>query len=675
MNGDKLALGAVALLAVAGAASRKGSRSGGLKWLDESPTGTGALAVRWKAITHHGTYVFARNRPGNFGVLRYEYRVPVLGLDEVVDGVHSSDLEHYPVFYWWGGKGRWMHQESADQDFQTDWNKKEGGLINFGEAKKVAATHHLERRGIRGSRATRDRRVKLWTEDEAREIGRALTRTTERNISQYETLEAKVRRFDKNSKLRLTELYEALLEKYFAPEMWYWKKGQRPSIRGVPLFWPNQGISPYRPEYADQRRLEIVFSSLAATRLSHAPSDMRDLKSGRHMSMRGGGQGLWTRRASGDRWYDQLRSDPLYLELNDLRGARAVISSVGDVLKRVLDPPCDLREWRPSTFYIPARRASVPKSGSPAKGGWMTLAQVLKAEPEARRRKVSSVARSKRGFVRAYEKARTKGKLGTMSDPKFGQNWHERRDSFIARHMAQLPSDSNSSGWKADGSPTNRHLGLMMWAYTPTPAKTKEWLQSRGSRALGSRNSSRRFFQVTSPTQGLKVIKDKAITDNWKKSLRVRRKHPVAVLLPCAGTKPFPESPSHKHGYLEALDGLGVDLYVVSEPLGVVPYAWSRTWPNDSYDFPPKHLKGEARTLLVDRIGEWFDKVGSKYPTVVSALPIHHSKLVRDANDGGIALVDASMTACRNGSCSDRSFRATSDEYKKWLRRKVKQYV
>ena len=116
----------------------------------------------------------------------------------------------------------------------------------------------------------------------------------------------------------------------------------------------------------------------------------------------------------------------------------------------------------------------------------------------------------------------------------------------------------------------------------------------------------------------------------------------------CAGTKPFTEAPSHKHGYLPALEGLDVDTYVGSEPLGVVPQAWSEIYPNYAYDFPPSMLKGQAREALVERIAEWMRKVGSKYDRVVAALPQHHMRLVRDANKTtGLQLVDASIGACR----------------------------
>ena len=63
-------------------------------------------------------------------------------------------------------------------------------------------------------------------------------------------------------------------------------------------------------------------------------------------------------------------------------------------------------------------------------------------------------------------------------------------------------------------------------------------------RNSGSPNKTdrKKKFIVKSAKEGLKVIQHKDITDNWKKSLKVKPKSRVAVLLPCAATKPFAES-------------------------------------------------------------------------------------------------------------------------------------
>lgn len=180
-------------------------------------------------------------------------------------------------------------------------------------------------------------------------------------------------------------------------------------------------------------------------------------------------------------------------------------------------------------------------------------------------------------------------------------------------------------------------------------------------------------FRVRSPKQGLKTIKHADITKNFEKALRFKPKHRRAVLVPCAQTKPFPDAPSHRDGYLKALKGKKVDVFVVSEPLGVVPYAWSREYPNAHYDFPPHHLRGQAHDLLARRVAQWLDVVGRKYDQITLALPAHHMDLVEEAldrvGDDPTVLVYAGITDCLDrGACPPGHYRPTSQAYRKFLR-------
>jgi len=198
----------------------------------------------------------------------------------------------------------------------------------------------------------------------------------------------------------------------------------------------------------------------------------------------------------------------------------------------------------------------------------------------------------------------------------------------------------------------------------------KVWPKARRRRGSADRPT----FVVRNPKQGLDLIRHPDIVANFEKGLRWRRKHATAVLVPCAGTKPFPQSPSHKHGYLAAFEGQPVDLWVVSEPLGVVPYAFSRTYPNDAYDFPPEHLKGKAHDELAKRVATWFDRKGKTYSRIVAALPAHHQKLVDKAlglAKGDHRIERAGVGVCRSeGACSSNTFRATTDDYKRYLKKK-----
>lgn len=90
---------------------------------------------------------------------------------------------------------------------------------------------------------------------------------------------------------------------------------------------------------------------------------------------------------------------------------------------------------------------------------WMPLHQVEKFVPLARALGVSTVARSQRGFLTQYRKAG-----GNAS--RLSAYWRNRRDNFVARHMAQV-EHRDEPLFESDGQPTRRHLALIMWAYSP----------------------------------------------------------------------------------------------------------------------------------------------------------------------------------------------------------------
>lgn len=90
---------------------------------------------------------------------------------------------------------------------------------------------------------------------------------------------------------------------------------------------------------------------------------------------------------------------------------------------------------------------------------YLPLSVVKRYEPLARQLGVSRVARSPRGFLTAYKRA--KGNPDRLSDA-----WDRKREGFIKRHMAQL-IDRGEPLVDEDGEPTRRHLALIMWAYSP----------------------------------------------------------------------------------------------------------------------------------------------------------------------------------------------------------------
>ena len=116
---------------------------------------------------------------------------------------------------------------------------------------------------------------------------------------------------------------------------------------------------------------------------------------------------------------------------------------------------------------------------NPHNYAYLPLGTVLQALPAIRAQRVSVVARSRRGFVAAYRRAKGRPeRLEGMQDRE-GQPWSEVRYNFLKRHLAQMDGD----GWQ-DGAPTRRHLALIAWAYSPTPRRLQGWLASqRGNKS------------------------------------------------------------------------------------------------------------------------------------------------------------------------------------------------
>ena len=88
---------------------------------------------------------------------------------------------------------------------------------------------------------------------------------------------------------------------------------------------------------------------------------------------------------------------------------------------------------------------------------YLPLPVVREYEGLARSRGVSKVARSARGFLAAYKRA--------GGDPdRLSDEWDRKREAFLARHAAQMRGEPL---WEADGTPTRRHLALIVWAWSP----------------------------------------------------------------------------------------------------------------------------------------------------------------------------------------------------------------
>lgn len=101
-----------------------------------------------------------------------------------------------------------------------------------------------------------------------------------------------------------------------------------------------------------------------------------------------------------------------------------------------------------------------------SKYNWLSYKQAAKWEPLAKKLGVSKVARGKGGFMRVYQSVG--GDANKLKTIMFkNESWWNRRNNFVKRHMAQVKRNKESL-FTSDGTPTRRHLALIMWAYSPS---------------------------------------------------------------------------------------------------------------------------------------------------------------------------------------------------------------
>lgn len=116
-----------------------------------------------------------------------------------------------------------------------------------------------------------------------------------------------------------------------------------------------------------------------------------------------------------------------------------------------------------------------------SKYAWMHLSQIRPFIPLMEEKGVSEIARSNRGFLTRYIQVEgSKIKLGLVHPatpikrrPGKSVGWVQRREQFLARHLAQ-----KHRLWEPDGNPTRYHLALIAWAHTPDPKGVKRWIKS-----------------------------------------------------------------------------------------------------------------------------------------------------------------------------------------------------
>lgn len=124
------------------------------------------------------------------------------------------------------------------------------------------------------------------------------------------------------------------------------------------------------------------------------------------------------------------------------------------------------------TFHGPdrdiARAASwTPRTPNPTHTiyPFLSVDEIARWIPLMRDLGVSEVARSERGFLTAYQDAKTPGGLP--------EEWVQKRNAYIARRLGQMDAQATPLFFERGthrGLPTRAHLSLIAWAYSPDPS-------------------------------------------------------------------------------------------------------------------------------------------------------------------------------------------------------------
>ncbi len=104
---------------------------------------------------------------------------------------------------------------------------------------------------------------------------------------------------------------------------------------------------------------------------------------------------------------------------------------------------------------------------------------------------------------------------------------------------------------------------------------------------------------------------------------------PLAMILPCTGVKPYRLSPTHRIADAR-LKKLGiaekVSIYIMSEPMILVPRELDIYYPFANYDYPPNQLSELYRARFIDILSIVLSKL-TKHKYIVAVLPRHHHSI------------------------------------------------
>ena len=108
---------------------------------------------------------------------------------------------------------------------------------------------------------------------------------------------------------------------------------------------------------------------------------------------------------------------------------------------------------------------------------------------------------------------------------------------------------------------------------------------------------------------------------------------PHALIMPCTSIKPYRLSPTHKI-VITKLNKYQlteyVAVYILSEPMVLVPQELDIYYPFANYEYPPRELNDSRKSLLIQLLSKILPKLRiHKY--IVAILPRHHKYILINA--------------------------------------------
>lgn len=110
---------------------------------------------------------------------------------------------------------------------------------------------------------------------------------------------------------------------------------------------------------------------------------------------------------------------------------------------------------------------------------------------------------------------------------------------------------------------------------------------------------------------------------------------PISLFLPCSNNKPISSSFMQKK-IRSIVRNMGLDedvsIFIVSEPLGIIPQSFELFYPAAHYDFPPEKVQhGKNYEKYRDIVKEGIKKITAKSERYIYSLPKTHKEVFEDS--------------------------------------------